>query len=110
LDPRTIVIAPVVAVICVIEPDSCTLAALGGAGAGTGINGLRALYDPCFNFLSTTLKDLLVTIAAGLPGGVFEITAGRSGPELSPVARRLLQILLDAPGVGAEAAHGSRSP
>ena len=80
-------------------------------GGGTaGLNGVRAAKDPCFDFWSETLQDLLVTAAAALPGGIFEATAGRYGPELSLVARCILQALLDAPGLGAELARslGSR--
>jgi hypothetical protein len=46
-------------------------------------------------------------ITASLAGGVFEATAGRSGPELSTVAGRIIRIVLNAPGLGAELVHGA---
>lgn len=95
---------------CIWEPDGCTEATLVGAGGVTATNGIKAVTNPCFKFVSTTLKDLLVTAAGGLPGGVFDATAGRFGPKLGLGARRLLQTMLNGPGLGADAAHNAGSP
>jgi RHS repeat-associated protein len=109
IDHASLIAAPVVFGVCVIEPELCTSAAVIGATGTGAANGIRALTEPCFNFWSAEAQDLLVTFAAALPGGIFELTAGRAGPELSPMARRVLQALLDAPGVGAEGAHGAHA-
>lgn len=103
------VIAPLVALYCIYDSDNCLKTTVAGAGISTSVNVARSRFDPCFVFRPTTLCDLLVTFAAALPGRIFEATAGRFGPELTPTARRILQILLDAPGWGAEAAHSVRS-
>lgn len=65
------------------------------------------MNEPCFNFLSASIRDLIVNLAAALPGGVFEATAGRAGPELGSLARRIIQVVLDAPGLAAELIHGA---
>lgn len=72
------------------------------------INIIKGATEPCFIFTSATLEDLLVTLAAPLPGGVFESVAGKS-VNLSPVWRQVFQFDLDAPGAGADVAHEARS-
>ncbi len=107
VDQASLLIPPIVFAACLVEENWCTPAIVGGAAAGVGANGIKASEDPCFNFWSASIRDLLVNIAAALPGGVFAATAGRAGPELTPIARRILQVILDAPGLGAELVHGS---
>jgi RHS repeat-associated protein len=108
LDNFPLLAAPAVFLYCVYDPDGCTTAALTGA-AGTGAaNGIRAATEPCFDFWSATLEDLLVTFTAALPGGIFEATAGRAGPQLGPVVRRIIQVILDAPGLGLDLVHGAK--
>jgi hypothetical protein len=85
-----------------------TRAALLGAAGTAATDGAKKLLNPCFDLRSALLQDLLVTLAAALPGGLFEITAARLGPELGPVARRAIQALLDAPGLAAEEVHAAR--
>lgn len=104
----TLITVPIVAFACVFEPELCGTAVLAGGAATVGANAYLELTQRCFDFWSKTLQDLLVSLAAGLPGGVFELTAVRFGPALSPVVRRVLQILLDGPGVGLEVVHGTR--
>jgi len=107
-DHASLAIAPVVFLICVYEPEACSKAALLGAAGTAATEGAKKLLNPCFDLKSALLQDLLVTLAAALPGGLFEITAARLGPELGPVARRAIQALLDAPGLGAEEVHAAR--
>jgi RHS repeat-associated protein len=91
VDKSSLLIPPIVFAACLVEESWCTPAVVGGAAAGIGANGIKASKDPCFNFWSTSIRDLLVNIAAALPGGVFAATAGRAGPELTPLARRIIQ-------------------
>jgi RHS repeat-associated protein len=107
-DNVSLVIAPAVALFCLYEPEACAKAAVVGAAGTAATEGAKKLLNPCFDLRSALLQDLLVTVAAALPGGVFELTAGRLGPPLSPVTRRVIQGLLDTPGVGAEEVHAAR--
>ncbi|MET0557516.1 MAG: RHS repeat-associated core domain-containing protein [Solirubrobacterales bacterium] len=106
VDKASLVIPPIVFAACLIEENWCTPAIVGGTAAGIGANGIKAAKDPCFDFWSASIRDLLVNVAAALPGGIFAMTAGRAGPELAPVTRRMIQVLLDAPGLAAELVHG----
>lgn len=110
IDHASLVIAPIVFLACVYEPEICTKAAVVGIAGTSAANGARALKEPCFDPVSASLRDLFVTLAAALPGGVFETTAGRAGPELTPLVRRILQIILDAPGLGLDLVNGAKSP
>jgi RHS repeat-associated protein len=107
-DNISLLAAPLVFLYCVYDPDGCTKAALFGAAGTAGVNGYREFKEPCFDFWSATLQDLLVTLAAALPGGIFEATAGRAGPQLGPIVRRIIQVVLDAPGLGLELVNGAR--
>lgn len=108
VDHASLAIAPLVFLFCVYEPEACTKVAVVGAVGTAATDGAREFLDPCLDLQSALLQDLLVTLAAALPGGLFEATAGRYGPELGPVARRAIQGLLDAPGLGAEEVHAVR--
>jgi RHS repeat-associated protein len=103
LDLGSSAVLPVLlSIACIAEPDWCPALFAGGVGATVGSNAAKEATDPCFNVVSETLNDLLVAAAAALPGGVFGVTAGRSGPQLGPVARRIIEIVLNAPGLALE--------
>jgi RHS repeat-associated protein len=103
LDLGSSAVLPVLlSIACIAEPDWCPALFAGGVGATVGSNAAKEAIDPCFNVVSEMLNDLLVAAAAALPGGVFGVTAGRSGPQLGPIARRIIQIVLDAPGLALE--------
>jgi RHS repeat-associated protein len=103
LDLGSSAVLPVLlSIACVAEPDWCPGLFAGGVGANVGSNAAKEALDPCFSFWSETFNGLLVAAAAALPGGVFGVTAGRYGPKLGPIARRIIQIVLDAPGVALE--------
>lgn len=103
LDLGSSTVLPVLlAIACVAEPDWCPALFAGGVGATVGSNAAKEALDPCFNIVSEMLNDLLVAAAAALPGGVFGATAGRAGPELGPIARRIIEIVLNAPGLALE--------
>jgi RHS repeat-associated protein len=102
------VIVPVgVTAACVIQPELCPLAIGFGAGFATGANIARATSEPCFDFVSNEAGSLLVIGAAALPGGVFDAAAGRITTDvgLTSVKRRVVQVVLDAPGTGLEVVH-----
>jgi RHS repeat-associated protein len=101
-----LVTAPAVAAACIAQPEACPLAVRIGLGVVLASDATRLATQECFT-LRSALEDLLVTAAAALPGGVFDVTAGRYGPELSVTILRILHALLDGPGVAAEGAHAA---
>lgn len=95
---------------CVFAPEACLPAAAGALLASLALNLINELNDPCFSIVSASAEQLLVSLAAALPGGVLAAVAGRAtGAGLTPVARRIVEILLGAPGWALEVIHASRS-
>jgi RHS repeat-associated protein len=97
---------------CVLAPQACLPAAGAALALGLALSLQDELNDPCFSFVSSSAEQLLVSLAALLPGGVFSAVAGKTtGAGLTPAARRILEILLNAPGWALEViqAESSRS-
>jgi RHS repeat-associated protein len=92
-----VVASPILFATCVGIPESCPLVAQVGLGLVLATDVTRAATGECIT-VEQTLDDLLVTVGGSLPGGIFDATAAKYGPELSPAALRALQALLNAPG------------
>jgi RHS repeat-associated protein len=96
------------AAVCVLAPEACGAVGAAALALGLGLNFLKERNDPCFGLINAQLQQLLVTAAAALPGGVFGATAGKT--TIGPIARRILQVVLNAPGVALEVVHAGARP
>lgn len=98
---------------CIVAPEICFPGiVIAGGLLGTGTNLLRSENEPCFDFWRNELESVLVIIAGSAPGGVFQVTAGRTGGTkgLSALAERALHLALDAPGMLLDGAHALATP
>ncbi len=95
--------------LCIALPATCPFGAAFSAGFVTGVNIRRALTEECFDFVHAELRSLLVALAAFLPGGIFDASTSRITTDvgLGPVARRIIQVILDGPGTALEMVHAN---
>ena len=94
---------------CVIAPFTCPFAFASSLGLSLALDFANSQQDPCFDLPHAIFEDLVVTAAAFLPGGGFGTVAGKvAGAGVTPTRRRVIQGVLDAPGVGLEVIHARK--
>ena len=90
-------------IVCVFVKACTAVRALVGLGVlATISNLLKAESDRCFKFLPNQLEAMLSALAGSLPGAFGQFGLGRAGDSvgLTPLGERVLELILEAPGIG----------